>query len=682
MFEDDSNLKDSGGQKKPPGNSFNKIPVFTLLAWAGIIAAAAVLFLMRQHIAVPATEIKQSEFFDKFASNQVVSATVVVNQTTLPLAEVTGSYLATDKDGKVTKDSIPFVVHNFMLTPEAESTLTHSSKVSINSPNVVVTQLIWSIAPFLILGVLFWFFFIRQIKAAGKGALSFGKSKARMLAKDRNKTTFKDVAGVDEAIEEVSELVEFLKDPKKFQRLGGRIPKGVLMVGPPGTGKTLLAKAIAGEADAAFFSISGSDFVEMFVGVGASRVRDMFEQARKSTPCLIFIDEIDAVGRSRGHGLGGGNDEREQTLNALLVEMDGFDTQEGIIIIAATNRPDVLDPALLRPGRFDRQVTVNLPDVRGREGILKVHAKNVKLLPDVDLSVIARGTPGYSGAELANLLNEAALLAARTNKKGVGQPELEEARDKVRWGRERRSMAMSNEEKRATAWHEAGHALVNVLLKHTHPLHKVTIIPRGRALGVTMSLPKEDMLNMRRKQAIDTIIMTMAGRIAEEYVTDDISSGAAMDIQQATQLAKAMVMHWGMSEKLGNVLYGEAQEYVFMGRDMMTRMKDYSEATAQEIDTEVKRIVEGAFHTAKQLMDSNRDKLELVANSLLEYETLDGAQVEEIVRTGIFTPPPKPPANMTPMMGAPAGTPLPENPPKAAPPKLPGLGTPAPAPAG
>jgi len=686
MFDDDSNLKDNG-QKKPSGNGFNKIPVFTLLAWAGIIAAAVVLFLMKQRITVPANIMPQATFLDLFASNQIATATVIVNQQTLPLSEVTGN-LVPDKDSKGTKDQTgapvlgaAFVVHNAWFTPEQLNLLTRSKVVSISAPNVVVMNLLWGIAPFLILGVLFWFFFIRQIKAAGKGALSFGKSKARMLAKDRNKTTFKDVAGVDEAIEEVSELVEFLKDPKKFQRLGGRIPKGVLMVGPPGTGKTLLAKAIAGEADAAFFSISGSDFVEMFVGVGASRVRDMFEQARKSTPCLIFIDEIDAVGRSRGHGLGGGNDEREQTLNALLVEMDGFDTQEGIIIIAATNRPDVLDPALLRPGRFDRQVTVNLPDVRGREGILKVHAKNVKLLPDVDLSVIARGTPGYSGAELANLLNEAALLAARTNKKGVGQPELEEARDKVRWGRERRSMAMSDEEKRATAWHEAGHALVNVLLKHTHPLHKVTIIPRGRALGVTMSLPKEDMLNMRRKQAIDTIIMTMAGRIAEEYVTDDISSGAAMDIQQATQLAKAMVMHWGMSEKLGNVLYGEAQEYVFLGRDMM-RTKEYSEATAQEIDTEVKRIVDGAFQTAKQLIETNRDKLELVASSLLEYETLDGAQVEQIVRTGIFTPPPKPPANVGPMMGAPAGTPLPENPPKPAPPKLPGLGAPAPAPAG
>jgi cell division protease FtsH len=686
MFDDDSNLKD-GGQKKPQGNGFNRIPVFTLLAWAGIIAAAVVLFMMKQHITTTAAPMPQATFLDLFTSNQIASATVIVNQQTLPLSEVTGN-LVPEKDAKVTKDATgapalgeAFVVHNAWFTPEQLNLLTRSKAISISAPNVVVMNLLWGIAPFLILGVLFWFFFIRQIKAAGKGALSFGKSKARMLAKDRNKTTFKDVAGVDEAIEEVSELVEFLKDPKKFQRLGGRIPKGVLMVGPPGTGKTLLAKAIAGEADAAFFSISGSDFVEMFVGVGASRVRDMFEQARKSTPCLIFIDEIDAVGRSRGHGLGGGNDEREQTLNALLVEMDGFDTQEGIIIIAATNRPDVLDPALLRPGRFDRQVTVNLPDVRGREGILKVHAKNVKLLPEVDLSVIARGTPGYSGAELANLLNEAALLAARTNKKGVGQMELEEARDKVRWGRERRSMAMSDEEKRATAWHEAGHALANVLLKHTHPLHKVTIIPRGRALGVTMSLPKEDMLNMRRKQAIDTIIMTMAGRIAEEYVTDDISSGAAMDIQQATQLAKAMVMHWGMSERLGNVLYGEAQEYVFLGRDMM-RTKDYSEATAMEIDSEVKRIVDGAFQTAKQLIEANRDKLELVASSLLEYETLDGAQVEQIVRTGIFTPPPKPPVNVGPMMGAPAGTPLPENPPKPAPPKLPGLGSAAPAPAG
>ena len=439
----------------------------------------------------------------------------------------------------------------------------------------------------------------------------------------------------------------------------------------------MLAKAIAGEADAAFFSISGSDFVEMFVGVGASRVRDMFEQARKNTPCLVFIDEIDAVGRSRGHGLGGGNDEREQTLNALLVEMDGFDTQEGIIIIAATNRPDVLDPALLRPGRFDRQITVNLPDVRGREAILKVHAKNVKLDPTVDLAVIARGTPGYSGAELANLLNEAALMAARTNKKAVGMAELEEARDKVRWGRERRSMAMTDEDKKFTAWHEAGHALVNVMLKHTHPLHKVTIIPRGQSLGSTMYLPKDDILNRKKKEMLDIIAVTMAGRIAEEIVSDDISTGAAGDIQQATQMARAMVTQWGMSDKLGMVQYGDNNEYVFLGREM-GRAKDYSERTAQDIDNEVKRIIDEAYKSAKEIIDHNRDKLEIIANCLLEYETLEGYQVEEIVRTGQFTPPPPSP-QVGPPTGAPAATPLPEVM-KPIPPKIgPGLGTPAPA---
>ena len=677
MFDDDSNPKD-GGPKKAPGGGMNKIPAFTMLAWAGIILAIVVLVMMQRHMNAPQVVLTEPEFLEKFHSNQIANATINVGaQGSSNLTPITGN-MTEIKDGKT--NTVAFTVPNALLTAKMYDELLISKNIEAGAPNAMLISALWTMGPILIIALLFWFFFVRQIKMAGKGALSFGKSKARMLSKDRNKTTFKDVAGIEEAIDEVSELVEFLKDPKKFQRLGGRIPKGVLMVGPPGTGKTLLAKAIAGEADASFFSISGSDFVEMFVGVGASRVRDMFEQARKNTPCLIFIDEIDAVGRSRGHGMGGGNDEREQTLNALLVEMDGFDTQEGIIIIAATNRPDVLDPALLRPGRFDRQVTVNLPDVRGREAILKVHAKNVKLAANVDLSVIARGTPGYSGAELANLLNEAALLAARMGKKAVAMPELEEARDKVRWGRERRSMAMSDEEKRATAWHEAGHALVSVLLKHTHPLHKVTIIPRGRALGVTMSLPKEDMLNMRRKQAIDTIIMTMAGRIAEEYVTEDISSGASIDIQQATSLAKAMVMHWGMSEKLGNVLYGDSSEYVFMGRDMM-RTKDYSEATAQQIDSEVKQIVDTAYKTAQDLISQHRDKLEIIANSLLEYETLDGAQVAEIINTGTFTPPPKPPAEMGPMIGAPAGTVLPENPLKPTPPKLPGLGNPSPAPA-
>jgi cell division protease FtsH len=681
MFDDDNNKRGAdNGQKKPPGGGF-KISSMTLLAWVAIIAATVALFMMKERYAAPATQLSQSDFLSKFQSNAIAHATINLGGQTSQLTPITGTYYREDKDGKLTKEEVPFVAPNVFLTQKMLDELLVSDRIEAGAPNAMLMNVVWGVAPFLILGALFWFFFIRQIKIAGKGALSFGKSKARMLAKDRNKTTFKDVAGVDEAIEEVSELVEFLKDPKKFQRLGGRIPKGVLMVGSPGTGKTLLAKAIAGEADASFFSISGSDFVEMFVGVGASRVRDMFEQARKATPCLIFIDEIDAVGRSRGHGLGGGNDEREQTLNALLVEMDGFDTQEGIIIIAATNRPDVLDPALLRPGRFDRQVTVSLPDVRGREAILKVHAKNVKLAPDVDLSVIARGTPGYSGAELANLLNEAALLAARTNRKAIGLPELEEARDKVRWGRERRSLAMTAEDKKFTAWHEAGHAIVNVLLKHTHPLHKVTIIPRGQALGATMYLPKDDILNRRRKEMIDMIAVTMGGRIAEQIISDDISTGAAGDIQQATSLAKAMVMHWGMSDKLGNVLYGEAQEYVFLGRDMM-RSKDYSETTAQEIDSEVKRIVNEGYITAKNLIETHRDKLELIANALLEYETLEGSQVEEIIRSGTFTPTSKPPADIGPMMGAPAGTPLPDAPTKSVPPKLGGLGTPAPMPAG
>nr|MBP9901184.1 ATP-dependent zinc metalloprotease FtsH [Verrucomicrobiota bacterium] len=593
---DDNKHQDNDKSAKKIGEF--RLQPRTWLVWVIIIGGIVLLVTMKDRLEVPRASLSQYEFFQKVDSNLVASASINYGAQSA-LTEIVGSYYRTNPDGsKVIKDGgkaeeVPFRT-KARLTEALENKLLTVEKIEPHEVSAILYSLGIQLLFLAIIGLFLWFFFIRQIRMAGKGALSFGKSKARLLAKERNKTTFKDVAGVDEAIEEVSELVEFLKDPKKFQRLGGRIPKGVLMIGAPGTGKTLLAKAIAGEADAAFFSISGSDFVEMFVGVGASRVRDMFEQARKATPCLVFIDEIDAVGRSRGHGLGGGNDEREQTLNALLVEMDGFDTQEGIIIIAATNRPDVLDPALLRPGRFDRQVTVNLPDVRGREGILKVHAKNVKLAPEVDLSIIARGTPGYSGAELANLLNEAALLAARTNRKAIGMLELEEARDKVRWGRERRSMAMSDEDKRATAWHEAGHALVNVILKHTHPLHKVTIIPRGRALGVTMSLPKEDVLNMRKKQAIDTIIMTMAGRIAEECVIDDISSGAASDIQQATAMARAMIMHWGMSEKLGNVLYGESQEYVFLGRDMM-RSKDYSEQTARNIDDEVKRIIDEAY---------------------------------------------------------------------------------------
>ena len=669
--DDDKNSKKAGEFRVPPR---------TVIVWIASLGGFIMLMLLKDRMDTQGKVLSQWQFFHKVDSGLIAHATINYSGQSL-LTDITGKYYDTDKDGnKIMENGRPSEVPfraRARLTNEMENKLLALEIVEPREPNTLLWSLGYQLLFFLGIGLFIWFFFIRQLKMAGKGALSFGKSKARLLAKDRNKITFKDVAGIEEAIEEVSELVEFLKDPKKFQRLGGRIPKGVLMIGPPGTGKTLLAKAIAGEADAAFFSISGSDFVEMFVGVGASRVRDMFEQARKNTPCLVFIDEIDAVGRSRGHGLGGGNDEREQTLNALLVEMDGFDTQEGIIIIAATNRPDVLDPALLRPGRFDRQVTVNLPDVRGREAILKVHAKNVKLALDVDLSIIARGTPGYSGAELANLLNEAALLAARTSKKAVGMIELEEARDKVRWGRERRSLAMTDEEKKFTAWHEAGHALVNVLLNHTHPLHKVTIIPRGQSLGSTMSLPKTDVLSRRRKEMLDMVAVTMAGRIAEEIVAGDVSSGAAGDIQQATNMVRAMVMQWGMSDKLGMVQYGNDDEFVFLGREV-SRAKIYSEHTAREIDEEIKRIIDEGYKVAKDIIDTHRDKLELIANSLLEFETLDGTQVDEIIRTGKFTPP-SPPADSGTVLGAPAGTPLPEPPPKTAPPKLPGLGTPAPA---
>ncbi|MFI0348216.1 MAG: ATP-dependent zinc metalloprotease FtsH [Chthoniobacterales bacterium] len=503
--------------------------------------------------------------------------------------------------------------------------------------NVLLATLI-NFLPVLLFLFVLYFFFRSQIKMAGKSAMNFGKSKARMLAREKNKITFKDVAGVEEAKDEVQELVEFLKDPKRFQKLGGRIPKGVLMIGAPGTGKTLLARAIAGEADVPFFNISGSDFVEMFVGVGASRVRDMFEQGRKSAPCLIFIDEIDAVGRHRGQGMGGGHDEREQTLNQLLVEMDGFDAQEGVIIIAATNRPDVLDPALLRPGRFDRQVTIDLPDVKGREEILNVHIKKVKIADTVDLSRIARGTPGYSGAELANVINEAALMAARKGIKAITQSELEEARDKVRWGKERRSMAMSEREKTSTAWHEAGHALLNVVLKHTHPLHKVTIIPRGQYLGATMYLPEGDQHSMQRKEALDTLVMTMGGRIAEEMFTDDVSNGAAGDIAQASKLARKMVCEWGMSS-LGMILFSEESNFSFLGRDMSNK-REHSEATAQLIDSEVKRLIDEAYAHATKILEEKKETVALIAKALLEFETLEGSQVTDLIELGYMKNPP------------------------------------------
>jgi cell division protease FtsH len=506
-----------------------------------------------------------------------------------------------------------------------------------------MSAILLTFLPLFILIILLYFLFRHQMRSAGKGAMGFGKSKAKMMTMDKNKTTFKDVAGADEAKEEVWEIVEYLRDPKKFQRLGGQIPKGVLLVGSPGTGKTLLARAIAGEADVPFFSISGSDFVEMFVGVGASRVRDMFEQGKKNAPCIIFIDEIDAVGRHRGHGMGGGHDEREQTLNALLVEMDGFDTQEGVIIIAATNRPDVLDPALLRPGRFDRQVTVNLPDVKGREEILKVHAKKVKIGANVDMAIIARGTPGYSGAELANVINEAALLAARKELKSIGIPELEEARDKVRWGKERRSLAISEKEKENTAYHEAGHAILLCLLENTEPLHKVTIIPRGPSLGSTMWLPEEDKFTNRKNELLDGLVVGMGGRVAEEIKFGDVTTGASGDIRMATNQARKMVCEWGMSEELGMVEYGSNQEHLFLARDMGSSTRDYSEATAQKIDAEVKALIDNAYSRATELLVAHREQLEAIAQALLEYETLDGVHIREIMEHGKMKNPPASP---------------------------------------
>lgn len=491
----------------------------------------------------------------------------------------------------------------------------------------------------LIIGIIF-FMFRAQTGGGAKGAMSFGKSRAKLMSPEKNKVTFKDVAGVTEAKEEVWELVEFLRDPKKFRDLGGMIPKGVLMVGPPGTGKTLLARAIAGEADVPFYSISGSDFVEMFVGVGASRVRDMFEQAKRSAPCIIFIDEIDAVGRHRGYGVGGSHDEREQTLNALLVEMDGFDATQNVIVIAATNRPDVLDPALLRPGRFDREVTVDLPDVKGREQILQVHAKKVKMAENVDMNPIARGTPGFSGAELANLINEAALLAARKGLKAVTNTELEEARDKVRWGKERRSLAINDKEKRITAVHEAGHAICLLRTDKTDPLHKVTIIPRGPSLGSTMWLPEEDKYHMRKSEMLDTLVVAMGGRCAEEIVFGDVTSGASGDIHMASGIARRMVCKFGMSEKLGMIEYGESSGEVFLARDLGTRSRNYSESTAELIDEEVKAIVDNAYNRSREILVENRERLDAIADALMEFETLDGSQVREILEKGFMENPP------------------------------------------
>src|SRR5271156_3354420 len=542
----------------------------------------------------------------------------------------------------------------------------HGAAFEVEQPGAgVLPTILIQVLPIVVI-VAAWFFVMRQMQGGARGAMGFGKSKARLLTENKNRVMFDDVAGVDEAKEDLTEIVDFLKDPAKFQRLGGKIPKGALMIGPPGTGKTLLGRAVAGEAGVPFFYISGSDFVEMFVGVGASRVRDMFEQAKKNAPCIIFIDEIDAVGRPPGAGLGGGNDEREQTLNQLLVEMDGFEANEGIILIAATNRPDVLDPALLRPGRFDRQVVVPNPDIVGREKILKVHLRKVPTAPDVDAKVIARGTPGFSGADLANLVNEAALLAARVGKRVVTQVEFEDAKDKVMMGAERKSLVMTEEEKLLTAYHEGGHAIVAINVKATDPVHKATIIPRGRALGMVMQLPERDKLSMSLEQMTARLAIMMGGRVAEELVFghEKVTSGAASDIEQATKLARNMVTRWGYSDALGTVAYGDNQEEVFLGMSV-SRTQNASEATVQKIDAEIRRLVEAGYLEAQQILTDKRDELETLARGLLEFETLSGDEIKDLLMGKRPTrestiEPPGPRTSTVPTAGAGRNRPRPE----------------------
>ncbi|MEB5385966.1 ATP-dependent zinc metalloprotease FtsH [Pseudomonas aeruginosa] len=633
-----------------------------LILW---LIIAAVLVTVMNNFSSPSEPqtLNYSDFIQQVKDGKVERVTV-------------DGYVITGKrsDGDTFKTIRPAIQDNGLIGDLVNNNVVVEGKQP--EQQSIWTQLLVASFPILVIIAVFMFF-MRQMQGGGGGRggpMSFGKSKARLLSEDQVKTTFADVAGCDEAKEEVSELVEFLRDPGKFQRLGGRIPRGVLMVGPPGTGKTLLAKAIAGEAKVPFFTISGSDFVEMFVGVGASRVRDMFDQAKKHAPCIIFIDEIDAVGRHRGAGLGGGHDEREQTLNQLLVEMDGFEMNDGIIVIAATNRPDVLDPALLRPGRFDRQVVVGLPDIRGREQILKVHMRKVPLGDHVDPAVIARGTPGFSGADLANLVNEASLFAARSNKRIVDMREFELAKDKIMMGAERKTMVMSEKEKRNTAYHEAGHAIVGRLVPEHDPVYKVSIIPRGRALGVTMFLPEEDRYSLSKRALESQICSLFGGRIAEEMTLgfEGVTTGASNDIMRATQLARNMVTKWGLSEKLGPLMYAEEEGEVFLGRSAGSQHANVSGETAKMIDQEVRRIIDDCYGTAKRLLDENRDKLEMMADALMKYETIDSDQIDDIMAGRVPREPrdwqggsgtSTPPANLeesgrrenTPPIGGPAG---------------------------
>ena len=592
-------------------NSFYK----NLGLWVIIGGVMILLYYLSQQGAPTSKEMVFSDFLNKIEAGDITDVVIKEKQ-------ITGTL----------KDGAQFNTYVVDYPNLVTDLRTKNVKITVKPPDDTPWYIafLFSWGPIILLvGV--WIFFMRQTQMGGNKALSFGKSKAKLLTEDRKKVTFADVAGIEEAKEEVQEIIEFLKDPPKFQKLGGRIPKGVLIVGPPGTGKTLLAKAIAGEANVPFFSISGSDFVEMFVGVGASRVRDLFDQGKKNAPCIIFIDEIDAVGRLRGAGLGGGHDEREQTLNQLLVEMDGFETTEGVILIAATNRPDVLDPALLRPGRFDRQIVVGRPDVRGRIEILKVHTKKIPMSSDVELETIARGTPGFSGAELANLVNEAALYAARINKKSVEMSDFEAAKDKVLMGVERKSLFISEKEKKNTAFHEAGHTLVAKLLPGTDPIHKVTIIPRGRALGLTQQLPVDEKYTYSKEFLYTNIAVLLGGRAAEELMMNHMTTGAGNDIERATDLARKMVCEWGMSEKLGPLSFGKKQEEIFLGREI-SQHRDYSEQTAIMIDAEVKRLVMENYDRAKKLLKDNINTLKALAEALLEKEVLDGPEIEEIIR--------------------------------------------------
>jgi cell division protease FtsH len=569
-------------------------------------------------------EIAFSEFLDRVDKNQV-------SEVLMRGDEIYGRSAGKTEKGAVTSHEFDFVTYSPGYDKLVGILRDHNVKIKAEQASQgSIWTAILSWLPFVLL-IVMWYFFYRQMQAGGNKAMAFGKSRARLMNPQQKRVTFKDVAGVEEAKEELQEIIEFLRDPQKFQKLGGKIPKGVLLMGPPGTGKTLLARAVAGEAEVPFFSISGSDFVEMFVGVGASRVRDLFEQGKKNAPCIIFIDEIDAVGRHRGAGLGGGHDEREQTLNALLVEMDGFESNEGVILIAATNRPDVLDPALLRAGRFDRRVVVPRPDVKGREGILRVHTRRVPLAEDVDLALLARGTPGFAGADLENLVNEAALLAARNDKDRVGHGDFEIAKDKVMMGAERKSLIMSQEERRNTAYHEAGHALVAKLVPGADPVHKVSIIPRGMALGVTQQVPIDDRHSYTKDYILNSLAIRFGGRAAEELILGHITTGAADDIEKATDWAHKMVCEWGMSEKLGPMTFGKKEEQIFLGRDF-TQLQDYSDHTAVEIDAEVHRIIQESYQQAKDLLATNVEVLHKIAEALLDKEVLDGAEIDEIVR--------------------------------------------------